>query len=63
MSTHRVGFLSHPGIASLDFSGPAQALSVAGKGRYEVTLLSVQGGLIESDCLRSIVCDECVKRD
>src|SRR5271155_1049319 len=51
MSTHRVGFLIYPGVASLDVSGPAQALSVAGKGRYEVTLFSPQGGLIESDCL------------
>ena len=51
MSMHRVGFLIYPGVASLDVSGPAQALAVAGKGRYEVTLLSLQGGLIESDCL------------
>lgn len=48
---HRVSFLIYPGVASLDVSGPAQALSVAGKGRYEVTLLSPAGGLVESDCL------------
>lgn len=51
MSAHCVSFLIYPGVASLDVSGPAQALAVAGKGRYEVTLLSSQGGLIESDCL------------
>ena len=42
MSAHCVSFLIYPGVASLDVSGPAQALAVAGKGRYEVTLLSSQ---------------------
>lgn len=50
MNEHSVGFLIYPGVASLDVAGPAQALAVAGEGQYRVTLLSVAGGLVESDC-------------
>jgi len=50
MSPHRVSFLIYPGVASYDVAGPAQALASAGEGRYDVTLLSTSGGLIESDC-------------
>jgi transcriptional regulator GlxA family with amidase domain len=50
MSPHRVSFLIYPGIASYDVAGPAQALASAGERRYDVTLLSVSGGLVESDC-------------
>jgi hypothetical protein len=35
MTPHSVSFLIYPGIASLDGSGPAQTLAVAGKGHYE----------------------------
>ena len=31
MSAHCVSFLIYPGVASLDVSGPAQALAVAGR--------------------------------
>jgi transcriptional regulator GlxA family with amidase domain len=50
MSPHRVSFLIYPGVASYDVAGPAQALASAGERRYDVTLLSVSGGLVESDC-------------
>ncbi len=52
MNVHRVSFLIYPGVASYDVAGPAQALAAAAssKGRYEVTIRSVNGGLIESDC-------------
>jgi transcriptional regulator GlxA family with amidase domain len=50
MSPHRVSFLIYPGVASYDVAGPAQALASAGERRYDVTLLSVRGGLVESDC-------------
>jgi transcriptional regulator GlxA family with amidase domain len=47
---HRVCFLIYPGVASYDVAGPAQALAAAGGGRYSVTIVSVPGGLVESDC-------------
>lgn len=50
MEPHRVCFLIYPGVASYDVAGPAQALAVVGAGCYEVTIASVSGGLIESDC-------------
>lgn len=50
MNPHRVSFLIYPGVASYDVAGPAQALASAGERRYDVTLLSVPGGLVESDC-------------
>jgi transcriptional regulator GlxA family with amidase domain len=50
MGLHRVSFLIYPGVASYDVAGPAQALASAGERRYEIMLLSVPGGLIESDC-------------
>ena len=52
MDPHRVSFLIYPGISPFDVAGPGKALALAaeGGGRYEVTLRSVKGGLIESDC-------------
>jgi transcriptional regulator GlxA family with amidase domain len=50
MSPHRVFFLIYSGVASYDVAGPAQALASAGERRYDVALLSVSGGLVESDC-------------
>ncbi|MGF6767944.1 transcriptional regulator GlxA family with amidase domain [Paraburkholderia sp. GAS199] len=50
MNPHKVCFLIYPGVASYDVAGPAQAFAVAGKDRYSVTIASVSGGLIESDC-------------
>ena len=50
MTERPVAFLIYPGVASLDVAGPAQALAVSGPGEYAVTLLSVGGGLIDSDC-------------
>lgn len=50
MKSHRVCFLIYPGVASYDVAGPAQALAVAGEGTYHVTIASVAGGAIESDC-------------
>jgi transcriptional regulator GlxA family with amidase domain len=50
MNPHGVSFLIYSGVASYDVAGPAQALASAGERRYDVTLLSVSGGLIESDC-------------
>jgi hypothetical protein len=52
MDAHRVSFLIYPGISPFDVAGPGKALALAaeGGGRYEVTLRSVKGGLIESDC-------------
>ncbi|WP_158805743.1 GlxA family transcriptional regulator [Acidisoma sp. L85] len=50
MSAHRVVFLIYPGVAGFDVAGPAQALAVAGKNSYEVTLASLAGGQIETDC-------------
>jgi len=47
---HRVCFLIYPGVASYDVAGPAQALAAASGGRYSVTIVSVSGGLVESDC-------------
>jgi len=47
---HRVVFLVYPGVASYDVAGPAQALAVAGDGAYQISLVSVSGGMIESDC-------------
>ena len=47
---HRVCFVIFPGVASYDVAGPAQALAATGAGRYAVTLRSVAGGIIESDC-------------
>jgi transcriptional regulator GlxA family with amidase domain len=52
MDVHRVSFLIYPGISPFDVAGPGKALALAAEGgaRYEVTLRSVRGGLIESDC-------------
>ena len=52
MDAHRVSFLIYPGISAFDVAGPGKALALAaeGGGRYEVTLRSVRGGLVESDC-------------
>jgi transcriptional regulator GlxA family with amidase domain len=50
MTPHRVSFLIYPGVASYDVAGPAQALASAGERRYAVTVLSLFGGLVESDC-------------
>ncbi len=43
-----VAFLIFPGVAGYDVAGPAQALSIA--GIYRITLVSLAGGLVESDC-------------
>ncbi|MCE4226617.1 helix-turn-helix domain-containing protein [Methylobacterium sp. C25] len=40
----------YPGVASYDVAGPVQALRATGLGTYAVTLASVSGGLVESDC-------------
>jgi transcriptional regulator GlxA family with amidase domain len=50
MKPHQVCFLIYPGVASYDVAGPAQALAAAGDDKYNVMLVSVSGGLIESDC-------------
>ena len=52
MDAHRVSFLIYPGISPFDVAGPGKALALAaeGGGRYEVTLRSVEGGLVETDC-------------
>jgi transcriptional regulator GlxA family with amidase domain len=50
MSEHRACFIIYPGVASYDVAGPAQAQAVVGPDKYEVTLLSVTGGVVESDC-------------
>lgn len=50
MAPHKVCFLIYPGVASYDVAGPAQALRSAGLERYEVTVASVTGGSVESDC-------------
>jgi transcriptional regulator GlxA family with amidase domain len=50
VNSHQVCFLIYPGVASYDVAGPAQALAAAGGGRYNVTVASVSGALIESDC-------------
>jgi transcriptional regulator GlxA family with amidase domain len=46
----KVCFLIYPGVASYDVAGPVQALRATGLGVYDVTLASVAGGLVESDC-------------
>ena len=46
----RVAFLIFPGVAGYDVAGPSQALSAAGPGAYQVALVSLAGGLVESDC-------------
>ncbi|WP_336596768.1 GlxA family transcriptional regulator [Paraburkholderia bengalensis] len=48
--SHKVCFLIYHGVASYDVAGPAQAFAVAGSGRYDVTIASVSGGSVESDC-------------
>ncbi len=40
----------YPGVASYDVAGPVQALRATGLGTYAVTLASVGGGLVGSDC-------------
>jgi transcriptional regulator GlxA family with amidase domain len=52
MNVHRVFFLIYPGISPFDVAGPAKALAIVASrmGRYEVTLISDKGGLVESDC-------------
>jgi transcriptional regulator GlxA family with amidase domain len=52
MDAHQVSFLIYPGISPFDVAGPGKALALAAEGgaRYEVTLRSVEGGLIETDC-------------
>jgi transcriptional regulator GlxA family with amidase domain len=52
MDVHRVSFLIYHGISPFDVAGPGKALALAAEGgaRYEVTLRSVRGGLIVSDC-------------
>ncbi|BAN28187.1 GlxA family transcriptional regulator [Caballeronia insecticola] len=50
MKAHRVCFLIYPGVASYDVAGPAQAFAAAGNARYVVTVASVSGGIVESDC-------------
>jgi len=52
MNAHRVSFLIYPGISPFDVAGPGKALALAaeGGGQYELTLRSVTGGIIESDC-------------
>ena len=48
MDAHQVSFLIYPGISPFDVAGPGKALALAAEGgaRYEVTLRSVEGGLI-----------------
>ena len=50
MTPHHVCFVIFPGVASFDVAGPAQALAATGAGRYAVKLLSLSGGVVESDC-------------
>lgn len=50
MTAHNVCFLIFPGVASYDVAGPAQAFRAVGAGRYNVTLTSPAGGMVESDC-------------
>ena len=50
MKSHKVCILIYPGVAALDVAGPAQALAVAGKDGYSVTIASVAGGSVATDC-------------